>query len=148
MIDAVGIGIALVALRVPFALPLAALVFLGAFIPVIGSFIAAIVAVLVALVSKGFIIALIALGAAIVVMQLEGNLISPLLLGRAVRVHPLAVILSIATGATVAGIFGALIAVPLVACLNVGGSYLAHRREAPPPPEPQPDRARPLVTTR
>ena len=146
LIDAVGIGIALMALRVPLAIPLAALVFMGAFIPVIGSFIAAIIAVLVVLVSKGFIGALIALGAATLVMQLEGNVFSPLLLGRAVRIHPLAVVLSIACGAIISGVFGALIAVPLVACLNVSGSYLAQRHEALPPPEPRPDRARPLLT--
>jgi predicted PurR-regulated permease PerM len=147
LIDAVGIGIALVALRVPLALPLAALVFIGAFIPVIGSFIAAIIAVLVALVSNGFVVALIALGAAILVMQLEGNFFSPLLLGRAVRVHPLAVVLSLACGAIIAGVFGALIAVPLVACLNVGGSYLVHRHDGPPPPTRRPDRARSAVTS-
>jgi predicted PurR-regulated permease PerM len=147
-IDAVGIGVALLLLGVPLALPLAALVFLGAFIPVIGSFVAATIAVLVALVSKGFIVALLALAAAIVVMQLEGNLFSPLLLGRAVRVHPLAVVLSIAAGATIAGIFGALVAVPLVACLNVGGSYLAHRHEGPKPPLPRPDPARPVLAAR
>lgn len=137
-IDAVGIGIALVALGVPLALPLAALVFLGAFIPVIGAFLAAIVAVLVTLVSNGYLAALIALGAAILVMQLEGNIFSPLLLGRAVRVHPLGIVLALGTGAITAGIFGALIAVPLVACLNVAIPYLAHRRDAPPRPEPGP----------
>ena len=72
-------------------------------------------------------------------MQLEGHVFSPLLLGRAVRVHPLAVVLSIAAGLIIAGVFGALIAVPLVACLNVGGSYLVRRHEGPRPPEPRPD---------
>jgi predicted PurR-regulated permease PerM len=148
LIDAIGIGIGLLVLGVPLALPLAALVFIGAFIPIIGSFIAGTVAVLVALVSNGFVTALITLGVVILVMQLEGHVFSPLLLGRAVRVHPLAVVLSIAAGLIVAGIFGALIAVPLVACLNVGGSYLVHRHDGPPPPEPRPARARPAVTAR
>ena len=148
LIDAIGIGIGLVALRVPLALPLAALVFIGAFIPIIGSFVAGTVAVLVALVSNGFVVALIALGVVLLVMQLEGHVFSPLLLGRAVRVHPLAVVLSIAAGLIVAGVFGALIAVPLVACVNVGGSYLVHRNAGPRPPEPRPSRARPAVTAK
>jgi predicted PurR-regulated permease PerM len=148
LIDAIGIGIGLLVLRVPLALPLAALVFIGAFIPIIGSFIAGTVAVLVALVSNGFWVALITLGVVLLVMQLEGHVFSPLLLGRAVRVHPLAVVLSIACGLLVAGVFGALIAVPIVACVNVGGSYLVHRHEGPRPPEPRPDRARPAVAAK
>jgi predicted PurR-regulated permease PerM len=148
LIDAIGIGIGLVILRVPLALPLAALVFIGAFIPIIGSFVAGTVAVLVALVSNGFIVALIVLGVVLLVMQLEGHVFSPLLLGRAVRVHPLAVVLSIASGLILGGVFGALIAVPIVACLNVGGSYLVHRHDGPRPPEPRPDRARPAVTAK
>jgi predicted PurR-regulated permease PerM len=146
LIDAIGIGIGLIALRVPLALPLAALVFIGAFIPIIGSFVAGTVAVLVALVSNGFVTALIALGVVVMVMQLEGHVFSPLLLGRAVRVHPLAVVLSIASGVIVAGIFGALVSVPIVACLNVAGTYLVHRHDGPRPPEPRPERARPAVT--
>jgi predicted PurR-regulated permease PerM len=146
LIDAIGIGIGLLILGVPLALPLAALVFIGAFIPIIGSFIAGTVAVLVALVSNGLVSALIALGIVILVMQLEGHVFSPLLLGRAVKIHPLAVVLGIATGLIVGGIFGALIAVPLIACLNVGGSYLVHRHDGPRPPEPRPDKARPAVT--
>jgi predicted PurR-regulated permease PerM len=148
LIDAIGIGIGLIVLRVPLALPLAALVFIGAFIPIIGSFIAGTVAVLVALVSNGFWVALITLGVVVLVMQLEGHVFSPLLLGRAVRVHPLAVVLSIASGLIVAGIFGALIAVPIVACANVAGSYLVHRHDGPRPPEPRPERAKPAVTAK
>jgi putative heme transporter len=148
LIDAVGIGVGLVVLGVPLALPLAALVFIGAFIPIIGSFIAGTVAVLVALVSNGFVVALIVLGVVLLVMQLEGHVFSPLLLGRAVRIHPLAVVLGIATGLIVGSIFGALIAVPLIACLNVGGSYLVHRHDGPRPPEPRPERARPVVTAK
>jgi predicted PurR-regulated permease PerM len=146
LIDAIGIGIGLLVLRVPLALPLAALVFIGAFIPIIGSFIAGTVAVLVALVSNGFVVALITLGVVLLVMQLEGHVFSPLLLGRAVKIHPLAVVLGIATGLIVGGIFGALVAVPLIAVVNVGGSYLVHRNDGPRPPEPRPDKARPVVT--
>ena len=146
MVDAIGIGIGLAVLGVPLVIPLAALVFLGAFIPIIGSFLAGTVAVLVALVSKGPITALIALAVVVLVMQLEGHVLQPLLLGRAVRVHPLAVVLAIAAGLLVAGIFGALIAVPTVACANVAGTYLSRRYDGPRPPEPRRDRARPAVS--
>jgi predicted PurR-regulated permease PerM len=144
-VDALGIGIGLALLGTPLVVPLAALVFLGAFIPIIGSFLAGSVAVLVALVSQGPFQALVALGIITAVMQLEGHVMQPLLLGRAVRVHPLAVVLAIAAGLLVAGIFGALIAVPLVACANVAGTYLSRRHLGPRPPEPLPDRARPAV---
>jgi predicted PurR-regulated permease PerM len=146
LIDAIGIGVGLAILGVPLVIPLAALVFLGAFIPIIGSFLAGSVAVLVALVSNGPITALIALAIVVAVMQLEGHVLQPLLLGRAVRVHPLAVVLAIAAGLLIGGIFGALIAVPAVACANVAGTYLSRRHEGPRPPEPRPDRARPAVT--
>jgi predicted PurR-regulated permease PerM len=146
LVDAVGIGIGLAILQVPLVIPLAALVFLGAFIPIIGSFLAGSVAVLVALVSVGPIKALIALGIVVAVMQLEGHVLQPLLLGRAVHVHPLAVVLAIAAGLLIGGIFGALIAVPTVACVNVAGTYLSRRHEGPRPPEPRPERARPAVT--
>jgi predicted PurR-regulated permease PerM len=146
LIDAIGIGTGLAVLGVPLVIPLAALVFLGAFIPILGSFQAGSVAVLVALVSVGPIKALIALAVVILVMQVEGHILQPLLLGRAVRVHPLAVVLSIAAGLLIAGIFGALIAVPAVACANVAGTYLSRRHDGPRPPEPRPERARPAVT--
>ena len=148
LVDAVGIGIGLAVLGVPLVIPLAALVFLGAFIPILGSFLAGSVAVLVALVSNGPITALIALGVVIVVMQVEGHILQPLLLGRAVRIHPLAIVLSIAAGLLIAGIFGALIAVPTVACMNVAGTYLSRRHEGPRPPDPRPHRARPAVTAK
>jgi predicted PurR-regulated permease PerM len=146
LVDAIGIGVGLAILGVPLVIPLAALVFLGAFIPIIGGFLAGTVAVLVALVSNGPITALIALAIVIGVMQLEGHVLQPLLLGRAVRVHPLAVVLAIAAGLLIAGIFGALIAVPTVACANVAGTYLSRRHLGPRPPEPRRDRARPAVT--
>jgi predicted PurR-regulated permease PerM len=148
LVDAIGIGIGLAILQVDLVIPLAALVFLGAFIPILGSFLAGSVAVLVALVTQGPITALIALGIVVGVMQLEGHVMQPLLLGRAVRVHPLAVVLSIAAGLLIGGIFGALIAVPTVACLNVAGTYLSRRHEGPRPPEPRLERARPAVTAK
>jgi predicted PurR-regulated permease PerM len=145
LVDAVGIGLGLWILGVPLVIPLAALVFLGAFIPILGSVLAGSVAVLVALVTGGPVAALIALGIVVLVMQLESHVMQPLLLGRAVRVHPLAVVLSIAAGLLIGGIFGALIAVPIVACGNVAGTYLSRRHEGPRPPEPRPERARPVV---
>ena len=119
-VDALAIGIALAVLGIPLAVPLAALVFLGAFIPIIGAVVAGAVAVMIALVAQGLVSALIVLGVVIAVMQLESHVLQPLLLGRAVKLHPLAVVLSIATGLLVGGIAGALLAVPLLAVLNSG----------------------------
>jgi len=142
-IDAVGIGLALAICRVPFAFPLAALVFLGAFIPIVGATVSGVVAVLVALVGRGPAVALIILAAVIGVQQLEGHVLQPLIMGRAVAIHPLAVILAIATGIVLAGIIGALVAVPIVAVLNTGIRHLAQVRRAeesgePPPGPPEP----------
>ena len=144
--DAVVIGIGLLFLGTPLVVPLAALVFLGAFIPIIGSFLAGTVSVLVTLVAVGPVGALIALGIIVLVMQLEGHVLQPLLLGRAVSVHPLAVVLGIAGGLLVGGVFGALIAVPVIACANVAGTYLSRRNEGPRPPQPDTRRARRLVS--
>jgi putative heme transporter len=119
-IDAVGIGLALVLLRIPLAFPLAALVFLGAFIPIVGATVSGAVAVLVALVTRDWVHALLVLAAVIAVQQLEGHILQPLIMGRAVAIHPLAVVVAIATGLILAGIMGALVAVPLVAVLNTG----------------------------
>ncbi|KZF09903.1 AI-2E family transporter, partial [Rhodococcus sp. EPR-157] len=116
--DAIGIGAGLAILGVPLALPLASLVFIGAFIPIIGAFLTGFVAVFIALVTKGLLTALIALGIVVAVMQLEGHVLQPLLLGRAVRLHPLAVVLAITVGILLAGIVGGLLAVPIVAVLN------------------------------
>jgi predicted PurR-regulated permease PerM len=138
-VDAVGIGIGLAILRVPLALPLAALVFLGAFIPVVGATLSGVVAVLVTLVTEGPVRALIILGVVIAVQQLEGHVLQPLIMGRAVALHPLAVILAIAAGVVVAGIVGGLVAVPLLAVLNTAIRYL----DSHPAGEPTPDRAPP-----
>jgi putative heme transporter len=132
-IDAVGIGLALVLLRVQLAFPLAALVFLGAFIPIVGATVSGAVAVLVALVTDGWVSALLVLAAVIAVQQLEGHILQPLIMGRAVAIHPLAVVVAIATGLILAGIMGALVAVPLVAVLNTGIRRLITHRNEPPP---------------
>jgi predicted PurR-regulated permease PerM len=116
--DAAGVGAGLAIMGVPLALPLASLVFLGAFIPLIGALIAGFLAVVVALLAKGIVYALITLGLLIVINQLEAHLLQPLVMGRAVSIHPLAVVLAISTGGVLAGIAGALLAVPTVAFLN------------------------------
>ncbi|MGD9531892.1 MAG: AI-2E family transporter [Pseudonocardia sp.] len=118
VVDAVAIGMALGILGVPLAFSLAALVFLGAFVPIIGAVVAGAVAVLIAFVANGVVSALIVLAVVIAVMQLESHVLQPLLLGRAVKLHPLAVVLAIATGLLVGGIAGALLAVPLLAVVN------------------------------
>src|SRR5215217_6919154 len=118
LVDAIGIGTGLAIMAVPLALPLASLVFLGAFIPLVGAVIAGFLAVVVALIAKGVLYALITLGLIIAVQQLEGHVLQPLVMGRAVSIHPLAVVLAIAGGSVLAGIVGALLAVPTVAFLN------------------------------
>ncbi len=118
VVDALGIGIGLWVVGVPLVVPLTALVFLGAFVPIVGAVVAGAVAVAVALVTKGFVAALVILAVVIGVQQLESHLLQPLLLGRAVQLHPLAVVLAVAAGVTLAGITGALLAVPLVAMIN------------------------------
>ncbi|CAM3303523.1 AI-2E family transporter [Mycobacterium colombiense] len=116
--DAAGVGTGLAIMGIPLALPLASLVFLGAFIPLIGALISGLLAVVVALLAKGIVYALITLGVLIAVNQIEAHLLQPLVMGRAVSIHPLAVVLAISTGGVLAGIVGALLAVPTVAFLN------------------------------
>lgn len=116
--DAAGVGTGLAIMGIPLALPLASLVFLGAFIPLVGAVVAGFLAVVVALLAKGIVYALITLGLLVAVNQLEAHLLQPLVMGRAVSIHPLAVVLAISTGGVLAGIVGALLAVPTVAFLN------------------------------
>ncbi|MET8761988.1 AI-2E family transporter [Lentzea sp. NPDC004782] len=130
VVDAVGVGIGLAIIGVPLVVPLSALVFLGAFIPIIGAVFTGAVAVLIALVTKGPIAALVVLAVLIGVMQLESHVLQPLLLGRAVKLHPLAVVLAIAGGLVVGGIAGALLAVPLLAVLNSGIRSLVSESDA------------------
>jgi predicted PurR-regulated permease PerM len=126
-IDAVGIGVFLVIFKVPFAFPLAALIFLSSFIPIVGATLSGVVAVLVALVGRDWVTALIILGVVIGVQQVEGHILQPLIMGRAVAIHPLAVIVGIAAGVVLAGIAGALVTVPLIAVLNTAVRRLARR---------------------
>ena len=130
LVDAVGIGVGLAFMGVPLALPLASLVFLGAFIPLVGAVIAGFLAVVVALIAKGWIFALITLGLIIAVQQLEGHVLQPLVMGRAVSIHPLAIVLAIAAGGVLAGIVGALLAVPVVAFANSAVRVLLAREPA------------------
>jgi predicted PurR-regulated permease PerM len=123
--DAIGIMIFALALNVPLVSAIGVLVFLGAFIPLVGAFLSGTVAVLVALVAQGPVVALIMLGGVVLVQQIEAHVLQPFLMGRFVSVHPLGVILAIACGVLVAGIAGALVAVPLAAALNAVVLHLA-----------------------
>ncbi|AVT39898.1 AI-2E family transporter [Plantactinospora sp. BB1] len=130
-IDAIGIGIALVLLRVPLALPLAVITFLGGFVPIIGATVAGSIAVLVALAAKGPTTALLVLAAVIAVQQTEGNLLEPLIMKRQVRLHPVVVLLVVTAGTLLGGIVGAFVAVPIAAVLyNVVDRVAADRRAA------------------
>lgn len=126
-VDAIGIGLSAYLLGVPLASGIALLVFIGSFVPIVGALVSGFIAVVLAFVAKGPLTAALMLLAVIAVQQIEQHLLQPLVLGRAVRVHPLAVILGIATGVILGGIIGALVAVPLVAVLNaVGHNLLEH----------------------
>ena len=126
-IDAIGIGLGAFLLGVPLAIPVAVLVFLGAFIPIVGAVISGTLAVFLALVYNGPWTALWMLVVVLGVQQLEGHVLQPLLMGSAVKVHPLAVVLVVAGGAMIAGIPGALFAVPIAAFINVVAVYLSSR---------------------
>lgn len=126
-IDAIGIGLGAAILGVPLAIPLGVLVFLGSFIPVIGALFSGAVAVLLALVALGPVQALIMLGIVLLVQQVESHILQPLIMGKAVSLHPLAVIFSVAGGSMIFGAVGALFAVPTLAVVNSVVRYLANR---------------------
>ena len=123
--DAIGIMIVAAILGVPFIMAIGVLVFLGAFVPMVGATVAGLVAILVALVDQGPFTALLMLGGVILVQQIEGHILQPFLMGRFVSLHPLGVIVAIGCGVLVAGIAGALIAVPLTAAGNAVAQHLA-----------------------
>jgi len=114
-VDAIGITIALLILQVPLAIPLGVIVFLGAFIPIVGATVAGILATLVALVANGPIVALIVLAAVILVNQLEGNFLQPVVMAQTLNLHALVILVALTAGTVLAGIIGAVLAVPLVA---------------------------------
>ncbi|WP_406153820.1 AI-2E family transporter [Streptomyces sp. NBC_01023] len=124
LIDAIFIGLGLFFLDVPLAVPLAVFIFLFAFIPLVGAVTSGALAVVVALVTQGPFTALMVVIVVLAVQQIEGHVLQPFILGRAVRVHPLAVVLSVAAGGMIAGIGGAVVAVPLVAVTNTVVGYL------------------------
>jgi predicted PurR-regulated permease PerM len=133
--DALGIGLGAFFLGLPLAIPVAVLVFLGSFIPIVGAVVTGTLAVFIALVYKGFWFALIMLAIVLFVQQLEGHVLQPLIMGTAVKVHPLAVVLVVAAGSLLAGITGALFAVPFAAVLNVMIGYISLAKwKAEPPP--------------
>jgi len=130
LIDAMFIGVGIFFLGVPMAVPLAVVIFLSSFVPLVGAVASGAVAVVVALVTEGPFTALMVLVVVLAVQQIEGHILQPFILGRAVRVHPLAVVLSVAAGSLIAGIGGAISAVPLVAVSNTVVGYLrAHAKE-------------------
>ncbi|MEV8308146.1 AI-2E family transporter [Streptomyces flavidovirens] len=134
LIDAILITVGLLVLRVPGAVGLGALVFVGAYIPYLGAFISGAVAVLVALADRGFVIALWALGVVLAVQVLEGHVLQPVIQSRTVQMHPAVVMLAITAGASVAGILGMLLAVPLTAAVfGVIGEMRRGEYERPSP---------------
>ncbi|MGM9474008.1 AI-2E family transporter [Pseudarthrobacter sp. YS3] len=126
-VDAVGIGVGAAIIGVPLALPLGVLVFLGSFIPIVGALVTGAVAVLLAMVANGPVNALIMLAIVLLVQQLESHILQPLVMGKAVALHPVAVILSVAAGSYLAGIPGALFSVPILAVANSAIRYIAAR---------------------
>lgn len=124
-IDAIGIGLGVWLLGVPLAGPIAVLVFFGSFIPIVGATLSGLVAVLVALATEGATTALLTAGVVLLVQQVEGHVLQPLIQGRFVAIHPLAVVLAVAAGSVIAGLVGAVIAVPIVATANVLVRYTA-----------------------
>jgi predicted PurR-regulated permease PerM len=132
-IHAVVIGLALWLLGVPLLVPLIMLVFIAAFVPLAGILIAGALAIIVTLGTRGWIAAVILLGIFVAENQIEGHLLQPQVVGRIVRLHPLAIILVLAVGAVIAGVAGAIVAVPAAAALSYAWPHL--RRERPPPPE-------------
>jgi predicted PurR-regulated permease PerM len=165
LLDAALIGLGLVVLGVPLAIPLAVLTFLGGFVPIVGALVAGALSVLVALVSNGFTTALIVLVIIVVVQQLEGNVLQPMLQARSLRLHAAVVLLAVTAGSTLYGIAGAFLSVPVTAAAAVVVRYLGERIDArapgaqsarfdpsleavqlvdsapdiPPPPVPDPD---------
>jgi predicted PurR-regulated permease PerM len=132
LVDAVCIGIGLVILRVPLALPLAVLVFFGALFPIVGAILSGTVAVLVALATNGVTDALLVLALIVGVQQLESHLLAPIVLSRATQMHPLAVIASLTAGGVLLGVLGAFVAVPVAASLSRVVGYLRKRLSSSP----------------
>ena len=138
--DSLLVFIGLVILQVPLAPALAAIVFFGAFIPVIGAPIATFFAAIIALAERGIVVALLVVVLTVIVGSFDGDVLQPLVMGKAVSLHPLAIILLIGVGSLTLGVIGALVAVPIGAAVYRVAKYLAHRDPDRPrtasPPEP------------
>ncbi|HET7477818.1 MAG TPA: AI-2E family transporter [Dermatophilaceae bacterium] len=130
-VDAAGIALGAAVLRVPFVVPLAVLAFFGSLIPFVGAIVVGAFATLVALVVHGPVVAALMLGVVVLVLQIEGHVLQPFLMGHAVSLHPLAVLLTVAVGALLAGVVGAFFAVPVAALVNTVALYLAGRDPFP-----------------
>jgi len=133
LVDAILIAIGLLIIGVPLIVPLAVITFFAAFVPLIGAFVAGLLAVLVALVSGGAVDALLVLGVIILVQQVEGHLLYPLLMSRAVHLHPAVIVVALAAGGILAGIVGVFLAVPVAGVASVIVQY-AQNRPAPDTP--------------
>jgi putative heme transporter len=127
LVDAIGIGIGLAIIGVPLVLPLAILTFFGGFFPLVGATVAGAFAVLVALVTLGVVEALMVLGVVLIVQQTESNLLEPLVLSRAIRIHPIGVLAVLTAGGLIAGIVGAFLAVPVAAVIVAISNELRER---------------------
>ena len=114
----VVVGVALWIMGVPLAVPLAVVVFVAAFVPLVGLLVAGALAIVVTLATKGWVDAVVLLGILVIEDQLEAHLLQPQVVGKMIRLHPLAVILSLAAGGVLAGIPGAVVAVPIVAVIT------------------------------
>ena len=139
LVDGVFIGVGVWLLGVPFALPIAVLTFIGGFVPIVGAFVAGAIATLVALVSNGIWTAVAVLAIVLVVQQLEGNVMQPILVGRTLKIHAAVVLTSVALGGTLFGIIGAFLAVPAVAVFQVISRYVREQLDA----DPEADQANP-----
>ncbi len=128
-VDAVLIGIGLLVLGVPLAIPLAVLIFFGGLFPVVGAVVTGALAVLVALADQGLVVGAIVLGLVLVVQQLESNVLEPLILGRAIHLHPLVILLAITAGSLLIGILGAFLAVPVAAVVANIVEYVREQRD-------------------
>jgi len=133
LVDALLIGLGLVIVGVPLVVPLMVLTFLAAFMPLIGAFLAGLAAVLIALVSEGVVAALVVLGIILLVQQVEGHLLYPVLMSRTVHLHPAVIVLALATGGVVAGIIGVFLAVPTAGAISTVLDWARNRPEPDPP---------------
>ena len=137
LINSMTMVIVMLVAGMPLVVPLGVLLFLGSLIPLIGMLVAGVVVVLVALVTKSAVMALVMAIALILTVQLEGNLLNPLILGKAVQIHPLGILMAVTAGTILGGIFGAFVAVPMVAIVNNVANDVHGRPPDDPAPTPQ-----------